>query len=137
MFVVPDTNVLISLYRAVAAVAFKERQRWRFRVSSVVESELLRGVSTEAEARFVTNLVRAFPPIAPSVALWRRSGELLSQLREKHGYNAAGLRRVQNDVLIALTARSMGYPVLTANVVDFALIAKFVHDLEVIEFCAI
>ncbi len=132
--VVPDTGVLIELFRDARAVAEKERQRWTFRVSAVVHSELARGALTPSEKRFVDSLARAFNPVAPTSSQWAKCGSVLSQLHRDHQYDRRGMQLIQNNVLIALTARELGLPLVTMNESDFVLIAGYVRGLNVIAF---
>lgn len=44
------------------------------------------------------------------------------------------MQLIQNNVLIALTARELGLPLVTMNESDFVLIAGYVRGLNVIAF---
>jgi predicted nucleic acid-binding protein len=132
--VVPDTGVLIELFRDSAALLIKERHRWRFRISAVVHSELLRGAHRPSEKRFVDALARGFGPIAPTPAQWSSCGRLLAQLHRDQHFDGRGVQLIQNDVLVALTARDLGLPVVTTNPSDFALIASYARGLKVLPF---
>ncbi|MSP59234.1 MAG: type II toxin-antitoxin system VapC family toxin [Myxococcales bacterium] len=131
--VVPDTCVLIDLFRSNAVAEEIDRRGWIFWISAVVHSELLRGVEGREERRFIASLVRGRPPVAPSRAQWASCGVILGRLRSDEGFDAAGLRRIQSDVLIALTARGLGLPVVTTNPGDFARIARHLRGLRVID----
>jgi predicted nucleic acid-binding protein len=84
------------------------------RLSPVVASELLRGATGSAVAR-VDELVRRLVAIEPPS--WRRcwidTGRLLPKVFRHH--EAVGLARLQNDVLLALTARHTGALFLTRD----------------------
>ena len=84
------------------------------RLSPVVASELLRGAMGPATSR-VEELVRRLVSIEPPS--WRRcwidAGRLLPRVFEHHG--EIGLSRLQNDVLLALTARHTGTLFLTRD----------------------
>ena len=78
------------------------------RVSAVVVAELARGARSHQAKRFVEQLARNFPPVAPKEADWVRSGGIVQALAERHGFDINKIRDIHFDVLIALTARRMG-----------------------------
>ncbi len=84
------------------------------RLSPVVASELLRGATGRAASR-VDALVKRLAPIEPPS--WRRcwidAGRLLPRVFAQH--EEIGLSRLQNDVLLALTARHTGTLFLTRD----------------------
>lgn len=84
------------------------------RLSPVVASELLRGAIGRSTAR-VEEIVKRHRPIEPP--LWRRcwvdAGRLLPKVFRRH--DAVGLARLQNDTLLALTARYTGTLLLTRD----------------------
>lgn len=84
------------------------------RLSPIVASELSRGARGAAVA-LVEDLVARLRPIEPSS--WRRcwldAGRLLPKAFRRH--EAIGLARLQNDVLLALTARQTGTLLLTRD----------------------
>ena len=93
-------------------------------LSSIVQMELRVGASTRPARRLLDQLVRAHKAadriIAPSSAVFDEAGLVLRALR------IAG-REVRhaslvNDVLIALTARTLGATLYTADRKDFAAI---------------
>src|SRR5205807_289116 len=77
------------------------------RLSPIVASELLRGVSGHG-ARSVIRLVRGLIPVEPPSwrSCWLETGRLLSRVFPDH--EALGLAQLQNDLLLALTARQTG-----------------------------
>ena len=84
------------------------------RLSPVVASELLRGVSGQGQ-RSIEKLIRQPLPLEPPS--WRRcwieTGKLLRRIfphREE-----IGLARLQNDLLLALTSRYTGALFLTSD----------------------
>ena len=86
-------------------VVFRLRdQRW---LSPIVASELLRGVSGRGRRRIEKLVSRLLPLDPPS---WRRcwygTGGLLPKIFPDH--DAIGLARLQNDCLLAFTARYTG-----------------------------
>jgi predicted nucleic acid-binding protein len=74
------------------------------RLSPVVASELLRVVSKRPQ-RVIERLVRQLVPIEPPSwrQCWYDAGRLLPEVFRDH--EEIGLSRLQNDVLLALTAR--------------------------------
>jgi len=94
------------------------------RLSPVVASELLRGVVGSDRSRVETLIDQLRPLDPPS---WRRcwyeTGRLLPKIFPE--YEAVGLARLQNDCLIAFTARYTGSLLLTADE-HFATIRRYV-----------
>ncbi len=84
------------------------------RLSPVVASELLRGTSGRTR-RSVERLVDQLLPIEPPSwrRCWLETGRLLPRIFRHH--EAIGLARLQNDCLLALTARHTGAVFLTAD----------------------
>ena len=130
--VLPDTSVLVEVLRRREAAEALARRRWLFRLSAVVHSELLRGADTRAERAYVVQLARSHTPLAPTAGQWVRCGQVLARLRREQHFDPAGLRAAQNDVLIALTARDLGCPVLTIDLADFNRIALFIRGLRTV-----
>ena len=84
------------------------------RLSPVVASELLRGISGPGR-RQVEKLIRQLVPLQPPSwqRCWYETGRLLPQIFPDH--EAVGLARLQNDCLLALSARYTGAIFLTAD----------------------
>lgn len=84
------------------------------RMSPVVASELLRGANGQAR-RAVDRLLARLLPIEPPSwrAAFLETGRLLPRVWADH--EAIGLARLQNDVLIALTARHTGGLLVTLD----------------------
>jgi len=132
--VVPDTSVLILIWHDSDLSLEIARREWLFRLSAVVHSELQRGAHERRVRRLVDQVARVETPIAPTANQWKRCGEILARLGRDHHFDARGMQLIQNDLLIGLTARDLGVPVVTANVRDFQLIAAHLRGLRVIEF---
>ena len=130
--VLPDTGVLVEVLRHREAAEALVRCGWLFRLSAVVHAELLRGADTRAERAYVAQLARTHPPLAPTPGQWERCGLVLARLRREQHFDPAGLRAIQNDVLIALTARGAGCPVVTTDLSDFNRIASLIRGLRVV-----
>ena len=111
-----DTSVHIDLLRGIRPLAdvLQAIGYATVRLSPVVASELLRGVSGRG-ARSVARLVRGLVALEPPS--WRRcwidAGRLLPRMFRDH--EAIGLARLQNDLLIALTARHTGTLLVTSD----------------------
>jgi predicted nucleic acid-binding protein len=88
--------------------------------------ELRAGVSHRASRDAVDALTRAYRAagrlMVPSSEVFERAGAVLRKLRLA-GRNVRDAS-LCNDVLIALTARSIGATVVTANASDFAAIQQ-------------
>lgn len=111
-----DTNVHIDILtgRLPLEEAMHAVGGGPIRLSPVVASELRRGATGRASAS-VEELVMRLVPIEPSS--WRRcwldAGRLLPVVFRRH--EAIGLARLQNDALLALTARYTGTLLLTRD----------------------
>lgn len=111
-----DTSVHIPLLSG--ALSWEEALRTvglcPVRLSPVVASELLRGVFGSGR-RHVETLINQLLPLDPPS--WRRcwydTGRLLPKIFPE--YEAVGLARLQNDCLIAFTARYTGSLLLAAD----------------------
>jgi len=65
--------------------------------------------------------------VAPSSADWQTAGKVIAKLGRKYGFEDRFLSKIQNDVLIALSARQIGASVITNNTKDFLKIKEFVN----------
>jgi predicted nucleic acid-binding protein len=122
-----DTSVHIPLLSGSMAwdTALQIVGRCPVRLSPVVASELLRGVTGSDRSHVETLIAQLLPLDPPS---WRRcwydTGRLLPKIFPD--YEGVGLARLQNDCLIALTARYTGSLLLTADG-HFAAIRRHVR----------
>jgi predicted nucleic acid-binding protein len=111
-----DTSVHVDLLRGDLRLAdvIERVHGGPVRLSPVVASELLRGASGKA-ARSIERLISSLVPIEPpsSRAAWLEAGRLLPSVFER--YESVGLARLQNDVLIALTAHHTGSVLVTRD----------------------
>lgn len=124
--VVIDTNLYIdwiSAGRHESVVLQRDAIKY---LSAVVILELFAGASSRRERRVLRDVLTAFDRVrrvlVPSGAVYEDAGHVLRTLRESRRYPASGLPTLVNDVLIALSARSIGATVLTSNARDFAAI---------------
>lgn len=127
MLIVPDSSILIP-YLARHAYADTVERALRARrlvLCSVVAEEVMAGANDQNERRdydrFFGLVGRVGGVITPDDEMWRTCGRLLSRYRERFG--AIKARDHQNDVLIALAARSLAREqettLLTENDADF------------------
>jgi predicted nucleic acid-binding protein len=111
-----DTSVHIDILRGHLQVAdvLERVQGGPVRLSPVVASELLRGVSGKA-ARVIERLASSLVPIEPPSwrNAWLQAGRVQPNTFASHEH--IGLARLQNDVLLALTARHTGAVLVTKD----------------------
>lgn len=97
-------------------------------LSAVVLMELRAGAGSGADRRLVHRLETAFERagriLSPSKGLFAEAGDTLRKLRIEAGYNVGGSHSIANDVLIALSARSIGATVVTQNERDYRAIER-------------
>lgn len=122
-----DTTVYIGhwergLYDDALATV---QQAFVVRHSSVVLSELRRGARTQEAQKLVNTLYRlAATQWEPSPAEWWEAGRLIRKIGDAQQWDRNKRRDLQNDALIALTARRHGATIVTADRADFDLLAK-------------
>ena len=125
-----DTDLYIELLRTgsyhdiIAEIYSNETPNIYF--SSVVAQELLSGVVSEDGKKNVETIFRPFEKVGrivtPGHIVWKEAGEILSELRIKRPDLKTKLSQMVNDVLIAMSARSIGAAVVTLNSSDFETI---------------
>lgn len=100
-------------------------------MSSVVVSELYAGAHDSQSIKLLDKLHQTFQNvgrlIVPNDEDWRQTGGIIAKSGKKYGYDATYLSRLQNDILIACSARRIGAFVLTKNEKDFVRIREFVN----------
>jgi predicted nucleic acid-binding protein len=111
-----DTSVHVALLRGALSLdhVFERASAGPVRLSPVVASELLRGTRGKARAA-VERLIDRMVPLEPPAwkARFLEAGRLLPSIFTDH--EEIGLARLQNDVLIALTARHTGALLVTLD----------------------
>jgi len=123
--VVFDTSIFIDHLRTGRHHQRIAATRGLVRNSAVVLAELSRGVTKPAEREFVERLARNHPILTPTENIWLESGHLLSKIHADKGFGSQKLRDLHFDLLIALTARSVGARLVTSNRADFELIVSY------------
>jgi len=124
--VVIDTNVYVDWFNKGRheAVLF-QREAVKY-LSAVVFMELSAGAFSAGDRRLVREVTSAFAKagriLVPTVTVYEEAGDVLRQLQQSRGYTMASAYGLVNDVLIALSARSIGATVITQNERDFVAI---------------
>ena len=127
MWAVIDTSVYIGHWeRGLYADRLDEvRKAFVVRHSAIVLSELRRGARNPQAARMVARLHQMASTIwAPTAADWWEAGRIIQTVGDAHDWDRNKRRDFQNDALIALTARSHGATVVTANHQDFGILCR-------------
>jgi predicted nucleic acid-binding protein len=121
-----DTSVHVDVLRGTRSLAdiLAATGHRPVRLSPVVASELLRGVSGSS-ARSVMRLVRGLVTLEPPSwrSCWLEAGRLLPRIFRDH--EVVGLARLQNDLLLALTARHTGTLFVTLDT-HFSTLRRYV-----------
>ena len=95
-------------------------------LSAVVSMELRAGAFTLRDRRLLQRLEATFHRagrlLAPTSAIYAQAGDVLRRLQTERGYSIQRGHSIVNDVLIALSARSIGATVVTQNAADFRAI---------------
>ena len=124
--VVIDTNIYIDWFNEGRHEAVLFRREAVKYLSAVVLMELSAGTFSVRDRRLVKEVTAAFAKtgriLAPTASIYEEAGEVLRRLQAFRGYTMAGAYGLTNDVLIALSARSIGATVITQNERDFAAI---------------
>ena len=97
-------------------------------LSAVVLEELYAGTGRKGRKelrRFQRDFTAIRRVLVPSLSDWTRTGEVLSFLGEKYGYESIGRGRLTNDALIATGAARNGMTLITLNERDFGKIEEF------------
>ena len=121
-FAVFDTSVYVENFRTGRFTHRILQSSLIPRCSSVVLHELLRGARTRVEAEFVRDLWRQCVVLTPTERHWIQSAELLGTIARRAHYEASKIRELAFDVLMALSARSIGATVVTCNRSDFEVL---------------
>jgi predicted nucleic acid-binding protein len=124
--IVVDTNVYVDwINKGRHEEVLFARNTVRY-LSAVVLMELRAGASSPGDRRLLDRLQQAFEKagrvLTPSRRVFAEAGDILGRLRTERGFGVAASRSIANDVLIALSARSIGATVVTGNRRDYEAI---------------
>lgn len=126
--IIIDTNVYIDWINDGQYEAVIFQRETVKHLSAVVIMELAAGAFSARDRRLVRDIASASARVgrilAPTISMYQEAGEVLRQLQESVGYTVASAHGLANDVLIALSARSIGAVVFTQNERDFAAIQR-------------
>jgi len=123
---VADTNLYIDwLNEGRHEAALFQRGTIRY-LSAVVMMELSAGARSLRDRKLLKTLFSAFRRagriLVPTASNYEETGAVLRRLQTEMSYNVSGAYSLCNDVLIALSARSIGATVITQNQADFEAI---------------
>ncbi len=136
--VIIDTNVYIDwMNEGRYETVLFQRDTLKY-LSAVVMMELSAGAFSLRDRRLVKEVTSAFARagriVAPAVAIYEEAGVVLRRLQQLKSYTVSGAYGLVNDVLIALSARSIGATVITQNERDFVAIRGIrPFDLAVVD----
>lgn len=124
--VVIDTNVYVDwINHGQHEEALFQREAVKY-MSAVVLMELRAEAFSQRDRRLLQRLERAFERagriLTPSRSVFAEAGDALRRMHADRGYNIGARRSIANDVLIALSARSIGATVVTQNERDYRAI---------------
>ena len=119
-----DTSIYIENFRTGRFSAQILHSPFLHRCSSVVLHELLRGARSRQERQFVSELQQRSQVVTPTAQHWVDAAEVLHTMRTREHYDANKIRELAFDVLIALSARSIGATLVTCNESDFQAIRR-------------
>ncbi len=91
----------------------------------MVIHELLRGAKRTAEREFALDLATNLRLYTPTERIWQDGGDIVARIAAAKHYEKRKIQELSFDVLIALTARSIGAAVITVNRQDFEDIRQF------------
>jgi len=121
-----DTNVYIDwLNGGEHEDVLFQREAIKY-LSAIVQMELRAGAFSLTDCRRLRRVEATFEKagriLAPSRAVFAEAGDVLRRLQVERGYNLATGHSIVPDVLIALSARSIGATVVTQNESDYRAI---------------
>lgn len=124
--IVIDTNIYVDwLNRGKHEEVLFQREAVKY-LSAVVMMELSAGAFSVRDRRLIRTVTTAFAKagriLVPTVAIYDEAGDVLRRLQIAQRYTLSGAYGLVNDVLIALSARSIGATVITQNERDFVAI---------------
>ena len=124
--IVIDTNIYVDWFNAGRHEDILFQRDAVKLLSAVVLMELRAGAFSSSDRRLVQRVESAFDKagriLAPSRAVFSEAGDTLRRLQAGHGFRIDATHSIVNDVLIALSARSIGATVVTQNERDYQAI---------------
>ncbi|MDF0672841.1 MAG: PIN domain-containing protein [Nitrospira sp.] len=121
-----DTNLYIDWFNTGAHEPLLFQSDAVKMMSAVVMMELLAGAHAVRDRTRLHDLFRTFRKLdrllVPSAEVYEEAGGVLRELQAAHGYRLRQAHSLTNDVLIALSARTVGGTVVTQNQRDFLAI---------------
>ncbi|MBI4475789.1 MAG: PIN domain-containing protein [Acidobacteria bacterium] len=115
---VVDTNIYIDWFNARRYEDILFQRDTVKHLSAVVLMELRAGAFSQKDRRLVQSVETAFAKVGrilvPPRAVFIEAGDTIRRL-QRRGFNLKGSHSIINDVLIALSARSIGATVVTQN----------------------
>jgi predicted nucleic acid-binding protein len=114
-----DTNVYIDWFNAGLHEEILFQRDMVKHLSAVVLMELRAGAFSPSDRRLVQRVERAFAKagriLVPSRAVFAEAGDALRRLQADRGFHIETSHSIVADVLIALSAQSIGATVVTQN----------------------
>ena len=131
-----DTNIYVDWFNAGRHEDVLFRRDTVKHLSAVVLMELRSGAFSTSDRRRLVHVESAFARagriVVPSRTVFVEAGEALNRLA-KRGFAVGSTHSIVNDVLIALSARSIGATVVTQNEKDYRTIESVApFQLEVV-----
>ena len=121
-----DTNIYIdwlNIGRHEAVLFQRDTVKY---LSAVVLMELRAGAFSQSGRRLVQRIESAFDKtrriLVPTRAVFTDAGDVLRRLQADRGFRIEVDHSIVNDVLIAMSARSIGAMVVTRNARDYQAI---------------
>lgn len=127
-----DTDLYIDLIRAgdshLVIREIYERETPGIHFSSIVAQELLAGAQSASGKKLIQRLLRPFEQakriVTPTHSVWNEAGNILAEILRRHPNYRSKLPGFVNDVLLAVSARSIGATLYTRNRDDFMAIYR-------------
>jgi len=121
-----DTNIYIDWFNAGRHEDILFQRDTVKHLSAVVLLELRAGAFSLGDRRLVRRVESAFAKagriLVPSQTVFVEAGDALRRLQGNRGFHIESRHSIVNDVLIALSARSIGATVVTKNESDYRAI---------------
>lgn len=110
-----DTNIYINHFRdpSPTPINIESFDKYIIRICPVVYHELIRCIREESRNKVETSLERLLFLPPPSTKIWITAGQLAGKVLGN--FDERSLEKIQNDLLIALTARENGVLLITQD----------------------